>query len=623
MALTRPLRLKSEIAKAKAQGSSSPLPVARVWVDSGVYHLDESFDYLVPDNLSESVATGIRIQVPFHGREVEALVLSRHSYSELAGLKSISKVLSPQSVATPESLELIAAVARRWAAHPFDVIRSAIPPRVASVDKEEWSQSPSNGLTMKGSRSYIHIPPAINRFEYIANTAKKMFGTGSSLILVPDTRSISRLCEYLPESIVLDSALERSDRYRNFLKSRYGRNQVIIGNRSAIFAPIADLENIILVDEGSEHHYEMRSPGWNARDVAILRCRQRPLNLTFIGYSPSSEVARLIETKWISFKSDKSRVDISSYSQSQGELIPSRLISKIRSAKDVGPILFLAPRKGYSQAIACAKCRNIAQCSCGGKLHKKTSQSIPECTICAEQYVDWKCSWCQSATPHLIGRGSDRFAFEIGAAFPGIPIIQSSAEKMVEQLDESRALVIATPGSVPFTSSGYALVVILEAERFFMQADIRAHERTRELFFSTSAMASMQGKVALVASGEHPIIGAIAAWKPSLISQRELRERLEVNLPPFTRAVTLDIAQSESLALLRGLKKAQDDGRLPISTQLLGPSILKGDISRIVALTPLEDGEAFIELIHEFQRRRSSSKKTLATIRIDPYSLSR
>ena len=623
MALTRPLRLKSEIAKAKAQGSSSALPIARVWVDSGVYHLDESYDYLVPDNLSDSVATGIRVQVPFHGREVEAIVLSRQSHSELSGLKSISKVLSLQSVATPESLELIATVAKRWAAHPFDVIRSAIPPRVASVDKEDWAQSPSCGVQTRGNRSYIHIPPATNRFEFIATTAKRLIGTGSSLILVPDSRSLSRLLEYLPDSIVLDSALERSDRYRNFLKSRYGRSQTIIGTRSAIFAPIEDLENIIVLDEGSEHHYEIRSPGWNVRDVAILRCRQSEIKLTFIGYSPSSEVARLIENKWIGYTSERSRVDISSFAQSHGELIPSRLISEIRKAIHTGPVLFLAPRKGYSQVIACAKCRNIAQCTCGGKLLKKTSQSMPECTICAEGYPDWKCSWCQSATPYLIGRGSDRFAFEIGAAFPGIPIIQSSAEKMVEQLDESRALVIATPGSVPFTSSGYALVVILEAERFFMQSDIRAQERTRELFFSTAAMASARGKVALVASGDHPIIGAIAAWKPSLISQRELRERLEVNLPPFTRAVTLDIAQSESLALIRGLKKAQEEGRLPISTQLLGPSVLKGDISRIVALTPLEDGEAFIELIHEFQRRRSSSKKTLATIRIDPYSLSR
>jgi primosomal protein N' (replication factor Y) len=127
----------------------------------------------------------------------------------------------------------------------------------------------------------------------------------------------------------------------------------------------------------------------------------------------------------------------------------------------------------------------------------------------------------------------------------------------------------------------------------------------------------------LVVSNDHPIIGALSAWKPSLISQRELRERLEVNLPPFTRAVTLDIANSESQSLLRGLKKAQEDGRLPLSTKFLGPSRLKDDIDRIVALTPLIDGEALISLLHEFQRRRSSSKKTLASIRIDPYSLSR
>lgn len=623
MALTRPLRLKSEIAKPKAERSSSALPIASVWVDSGVYHLDQSYDYLVPDNLSGAVTTGVRIQVPFHGREVEGLVLARHSDSESGGLKAISKVLSPQSVATPESLELIAMVAKRWAAHPFDVIRSAIPPRVASVDKGEWIQTPVPQTKKRRIRSYLHIPPVVNRFQFVADAVKRNSSNGSTLIIVPDSRSVSHLLEYFPHSIVLDSDLERSKRYRNFLRSRYGRKQIVIGTRSAIFAPIEDLQDIFVLDEGSEHHYELRSPGWNVRDVAILRSMNFDVSLTFIGYSPSSEVARLIENKWISFTSVKSRVDVSAFPQLHGELIPSRLVSEIRKAIRVGPVLFLAPRKGYSQALSCSKCRNIALCSCGGKLLKRGAQSVSECSICAKRHYNWKCSWCQGTTPYLIGRGSERFAFEIGAAFAGTQIIQSTAEKMVDHLDEHRSVVIATPGSIPTAPDGYSLVVILEGERFFMQADIRAQERARELFFATSSVVSSKGKVALVMSSDSTIIGAISAWKPSLISQRELRERLEVNLPPFTRAVTLDIAQSESQSLLRGLKKAQEDGRLPKSTQLLGPSILKGDISRIVALTPLVDGETFIELIHEFQRRRSSSKKTLATIRIDPYSLSR
>jgi primosomal protein N' (replication factor Y) len=124
-------------------------------------------------------------------------------------------------------------------------------------------------------------------------------------------------------------------------------------------------------------------------------------------------------------------------------------------------------------------------------------------------------------------------------------------------------------------------------------------------------------------ASDHPIIGALASWKPSLVSQRELREREEVNLPPFSRAITMDIASTESQSLLRGLKKSQEDGRLPASTIFLGPSKLKDDEDRIVLLTPLADGEAVVDLLHEFQRKRSSAKKTLASIRIDPYSLSR
>ena len=224
MALTRPLRLKSEIAKQKPEGSSSEFPIARVWVDSGVFHLDASFDYLIPDNLASSIATGVRIQVPFHGREVEAIVVSREPSSDMSGLKSISKVLSSQSVATPETLELITAVSRRWAAHPFDIIRSAIPPRVASVEKEEWIEKERSGKKAKGHRTYIHIPPAINRLIYLKEIISKAANDGSTLVILPDARAVSKLHEILPDSIILDSHLERSERYRNFLKARYGRN---------------------------------------------------------------------------------------------------------------------------------------------------------------------------------------------------------------------------------------------------------------------------------------------------------------------------------------------------------------------------------------------------------------
>ena len=623
MALTRPLRLKSEIAKAKSQISTSDLPIAQVWVNSGVFHLDQIYDYLVPDNLSSIVQTGVRVQVPFHGREMEALVLSRKSSSELVILKSISKVISPHSVATTESLELISAVASRWAAHPFDILRSAIPPRVTSVDKEEFPTSTVRRSHLKPRRTYLHLPPDVDRFEIIASTIIEQSKYGSVLAVLPDSRSVQQLLDLIPEAIVLDSALDRSVRYRNFLRIRSSSQVIVIGTRSAIFAPVSDLSSIVVVDEGSESHYEPRSPGWNARDVAILRAMKSKISLFFVGYSPSSEVARLIDSSWIEFKSSRHRLNVRSYAKSQGELIPSRLVSEIRQAMKNGPILFLAPRKGYSQALSCSKCRNISFCSCGGKLAMKGAQSIIECVICAKIFHDWKCLWCQNTTPYLLGRGSERFAYEIGAAFPKTQITHSTAENVVPTYEKKLGFVIATAGCVPIAWQGYSLIVILEADRFFMQSDLRSHERSRELFFSTAALASDSALIAVVTADENPILGALSTWKPTLVSQRELREREEAQLPPFTRAITMDISHNESQSLMRGLKKSQEDGRLPSSTRFLGPSHLKEGIDRILLLTPLIDGESIVNLLHEFQRKRSSSKKPLASIRIDPYSLSR
>lgn len=623
MAGTRPLKLRSEVAVRRAEKSSSQRPIAQVWVDSGVFHLDGSFDYLIPDDLSAVVDVGIRVQVPFNGREVEAIILSRSAESVQGGLKPISKVVSPVSVATTRSLALIAQVAARWSAHPYDILRSAIPPRVASVDKFSWLDGPSSNFKKQKVRGYIQLPPYQPQIKAVVEHINSLNATGSVLILAPDSRTVSELLIAFPQALVLDSDLPRQERYRNFLSTRYGSKLIVIGTRSAVFAPITDLETIVVLDEGSEHHYEIRTPGWNVRDVAMTRSIEEECSLVFMGYCPSSEVARLIELKWLTYSCQSHKVLVQSFDKSSGELIPSRLISKIRAALKQGPILFIAPTKGYAQAITCSKCRNIARCECGGKLIQKSATAAISCVTCSREYAQWACAWCKSQTPFLLRRGSDRFAFEIGAAFPGEQISQSSGDLISAEYKGQRGIVIATFGAIPIYQPGYSLIVILEAQQFFSQSDLRAQERAREMAFHVASFAHKDALIALVIATDHPIIGALSAWKPALLSQRELRERSEVGLPPYSRAVTLDITTSEAAQLLRGLEQARDDGRLPPTVKFLGPSELRSSLSRIVSLVPIEDGQILISLLHEFQRRRSASKKVLSSIRVDPYSLSR
>lgn len=328
VAKVRPLRLKSQLAKVVDGPQASDLPIARIWVDNGVSHLDRFFDYLVPQNLSELVKVGVRVVVPFSGKEVEGLVLSRSAQSDVTGLRNISSLLSPHPVATAESIEVIAQTARRWASHPYDILRSAIPPGIASVDKEfslhvsgeESSITEGTAqVTEDRKRQYLLFPPGLNPLIEIANLAIKEMSNGGVLILLPEERELHELDLILQERIGseefvrLDGAMARNIRYRNHLRVSRGDIRLVIGNRSAIFAPVAKLSTIIVYREGAQSHYEVRTPGWNVRDVAILRSLESKTSLYFAGFSPSSEAGRLIESGWLEFKAPSVKIKATAY----------------------------------------------------------------------------------------------------------------------------------------------------------------------------------------------------------------------------------------------------------------------------------------------------------------------
>ena len=619
----KPLRLKAEVAKRESIRSEQSTFVAQIQVDTGVYHLDQPYDYSIPSQLIDQVSIGIRVQVPFGGREVEGLVLGIADGSAIGGLKPISKVISSISVASSDLLNLIEEVAQTWAANPYDLIRSAIPPRVASVEKEVWRAPEIKGISTKERREFLQLPSHRNPLEALSELIGKQSGKGSLLVIVPDSRSITRLKSLNPDALVLDSSLDRTDRYRSFLQAKYSTENLVIGTRSAVFADIPDLVQIIIFDEGSEHFFEQRTPGWNARDVALIRAKLQTVDFVAVGFAPSAEVARQIESGEVKFRATKSRINVESYQQEFQELLPGRIIPAIRSALKVGPVLFLASRKGYAQALSCSKCRNLSLCTCGSRLLKKSASAPIECSLCDNKYPDWSCTWCTGKVPYLLSRGTTRYSQEIGRAFPGVKISLSEGDSILEDNSLTEGIVIATPGSAPYVTGGYSAVVVLDADGLLNESDLKSLERAQQLVFSQGGFISKDGKILLVISHSSPMIGALSSWKPSLLAHRELEERRETGLPPYAKAVSINVAGNETQQLIRGFQAAKEDGRLPRALRILGPIQLKGEMQRIVLLGPLDEAQSLVALIHEYQRRRSASKKSLLAMRIDPYSITK
>jgi primosomal protein N' (replication factor Y) len=165
--------------------------------------------------------------------------------------------------------------------------------------------------------------------------------------------------------------------------------------------------------------------------------------------------------------------------------------------------------------------------------------------------------------------------------------------------------------------------VVLDGDKLLSQSDLKAQERAEQLIFSQTGYLRKDGKVLLVITHSHPIVGALSAWKPSLLSQRQLADRKDVLLPPFAKSVSVDIPSAEASILIRGFETAKSDGRLSANTRILGPTQLKGELQRVLLLAPLHESKLLVSLIHEYQRRRSASRKTLLAMRIDPYSLTK
>ena len=504
-------------------------------------------------------------------------------------------------------------------------MRSAIPPRVASVDKSAQDEQITSAAKSRTSQeiSYIHIQPSENAMAKIAEFAQAKLKLGSVLLIVPEERELIRLKDLLGDSpTVLSASLSRSDRYRNYLTTVSGRNQLVIGTRSAIFAAPNDLRTLIIFREISESLYEPRVPGWNVRDLSLIRCANEGLDLFFAGYSPSSEIGKLIDEKKVKFISKGNRLKVTNHPSVNGELLPGRIFTSIRTALKSGPVLFLVPRKGYASSLMCKKCRNIALCECGGRLSKSGVNESANCVHCGVKANLQKCKWCGADSMVLLGRGAERHAEEIGRAFPGFPVLYSNAQKPIESQDGQPALVISTTGMVPRVADGYSAVILLEGDSFFSFADLRAQERARESFFEAASHVSVKGEIVTVIDSAHPITAALTQWSPATMAARELAERQEVGFPPFTRAVLLETESKDATGIIAGIRKAVFDQRLPSSVIALGPSQSSGDLSRILLTCEISESDAFLKFLHEFLRHRAIAKKSKIFLRVDPYALS-
>lgn len=669
-----------------ARPPASELPVARVLPLLGLSHLDREFDYEVAEDQSEDARPGVRVRVRFQGRLVDGILMARRESSDFNGrLSRLERVISPEVVLPERSRELVERLAARYAATRSDIIRSAVPPRHAGAERalrdtpwEELAKPPAEpdlsawsgyaggeGLVddvlaaQRPARAAWQVCPG-ERWErpLAALLAKVAIDGGGALAVVPDQRDLARLEAALRDLVaakqitVLGSTIGPQARYSRFLSVLHGQGRLVIGTRSAAYAPVKDLRLAAILFDGDDAHADPRAPYAHAREVLTMRSAIEGASLIVGGFARTTQAQVLVEAGWlreVSPTRDRLRaeaprvhaagdsdVELARDPRARADRIPGAAFAAARAALKRGrPVLVQTPRRGYIPTLRCGRCRHPARCrACNGPLEIPAEAGgqagSPRCRWCGRIEPHFRCPECGSSALRAQVLGNERTAEELGRAFPQVPIVTSGGERIKDSVADRPALVVATPGAEPVVEGGlYGAALLLDTWAQLGRQALNATEQAFERWAGAAALVeplSEGGEVVVVADPALPVVQRLIRFDAAGSARAELAQRREVHLPPAVRMAAVDGSREAVAELLSRVE-------LPELAEVLGPVELPpgetlpggydeaalGPAQRVLIRTPLalknELARALRAAAAEQALRRQS---TPLRVRIDP-----
>jgi primosomal protein N' (replication factor Y) len=373
---------------------------------------------------------------------------------------------------------------------------------------------------------------------------------------------------------VLHSHLSAGERHDEWHKIRQGRARVVIGARSAIFAPVAPL-GLIIVDEEHEHTYKQEeAPRYHARDVAIVRGRTEGATVVLGSATPSLESYhncltgkyRLLQlpTRADSKKMPVVRVVDMRQAMRKGNAIPifspqlkEAIAQRIERTEQV--ILFLN-RRGYSTSLQCPLCGYVAGCpNCSISLtyHRQESRLI--CHVCG--YMEPAPTLCpnpkcRSPQIRFAGTGTQRVEAALNKLFPQARIVRMDSDALKRKEDYRRILGDFRTGRIDVLVGtqmiakglhfpNVTLVGIIYADLALHQPDFRAGERTFQVLTQVAGRAGrgdIEGEVFVQAfTPFHPAIQFARRHDFVGFYEQEVEFRQELKYPPFARIALLTL----------------------------------------------------------------------------------
>ncbi|MEX2328595.1 MAG: hypothetical protein WD575_02605 [Nitriliruptoraceae bacterium] len=567
--------------------------IARVVVEVEPFHLDRPFDYLVGDHADLRV--GQRVQVSFAGRRVRGLVVDVADTSDVPAerLRPLTRVLGPHVWARPDEIEVLRWAATRFGAPVADVVRHALPARTVDVERRaaaagwfpvatrpDWPVDDTPDVSSwevygdagrgllddvgSGRGSVWWRPLAGEQVgDRLVELARRTLAGGRDvLVVVPDRgSSVGRAIVAGLGDLVADLRPGPSPRvhYGQWLRARCGAARVVVGERSAAFAPLDRLGLAIVVDEANPAHKERRSPRHHARDVVLERARRAGAVGLVVGTVPSAIGWDLLRRRRLApvvaprraERDARPRFVLADWDRQPSARLSREAMRALEQAAEAGTHgVVLSVRRGEGRAMVCSRCGHRFACpTCATSLVVRDDRLACEgCGWSTSRRI--RCGDCGGDLVPLAA-GTERIAHELRR---GLDVEVAELEGYDAPAPDPPSVLVMTRGSVMDAPPGpIGAVVLPDLDALLLRPTLDAAEDTLRLAMAVASWASPRSTtfdapvVVQTQRPEHPVIDALLRWDPGAFWRHEAPLREPLRFPPAAQAIRVEVAGDAAL----------------------------------------------------------------------------
>jgi primosomal protein N' (replication factor Y) (superfamily II helicase) len=468
-----------------------------------------------------------------------------------------------------------------------------------SVDTGKFSGMLLHGVTGSGKTAV-----------YLAAMRQVLEQGKSSILLVPEIGLTPAVAADLhqvfgDEVAILHSALTDAERAEQWHRIKRGEARVVVGTRSAVFAPVSDLALIIVDEEQDSSYKQEETPRYHARDVAVMRAKMAGAVVVLGSATPSLESYYNAKKNKYALLELPDRVEqrplpeveildmrLEFQETGQEQVISRRLAKEIRERlQKKEQVMVLLNRRGYSPVVLCRACGKTLQCkNCAVSMTHHKRERKMECHYCGHvAHIPEKCAHCGSEYVYFVGTGSEKLEELLHGMFPQARIGRLDRDTVKGREDFERALNALNEGELDMLVGtqmiakghdihGVTLVGVVGADMALSLPDFRAAERTFQLLTQVAGRAGRgqsPGKVVLQTYfPDHYAVQFAARHDFAGFYDKELQFRAWMHYPPYNaianvliRSEKLDEALTWSGEFGRWFEKTRHEG-----IRVLGPA---------------------------------------------------